>query len=388
MEEAGAAPVAIECPAISEVSLAFGLGWDMTYLFTYVGDKESGLEDVRDRLPSLARLPERQRSLIRLDRIRGPVRRFRSQFEAVGVRDLPDAKETERQLLSKRTSVEAVRRALCNLHYGLMRAFATADNRLAKAYRLGRSLATTCHIAGDEAALRREFDPHRLARLDEWLADLASQFPPHTSRPVRLSLSAWRRWIDNPLVNRAEAGDPLDGWRHGRFRSFGWGERTLDWERDGERVRQALRRQGDIWRALLSGEKRGEAMLELPDFLRAAQKIPPRTIRLLGVMSTPLAVSVALACGGVLLAVGNDDLLQSVLGAGLAFLGAAGAIGFTWRGPLEIVRRSTAELKKPLWGAVLDEEIAKAITKRPQGAIFGSEDAAVAAPAVGPPLGL
>lgn len=384
MEDAGAIS-AVRSPAISEVSLAFGLGWDMTYLFTFVGDKDFELENLKDRLPSLSRLPEQQRSLIRLDRIRGPVSLFRPRFEAVGVCNLPDVAAVEEQL--GEADVEVVRQALCDLHYSLMRAFATADNRLAKAYRLGRSLGTTCHTADSEEALREEFDPQRLARLHEWLADLASQFPPHTSRPVRLSLSAWRDWIANPFVNRREAGDPPDGWRRGRLRYFGYGERPLNWERDGDRVRQALRRQGDVWRALLSGEKRGEAMLELPDFVNAAQKIPPRTLRLLGAMFMPLVVSVAFVGAGLLLTLNDAALWQSIVGIGAIFVGVAGAIGLTWQGPLEGLRRLTAELKKPLWGAVLDEEIAEAITKKPKGAIFPTEDAAVAAPAVGPPVG-
>lgn len=386
MEEMTAATAGKSRAAISDVSRAFGLGWDMTYLFTYVGEEGERLPDVPDRLPSLARLEERKRSLIRLDRIRGPVTRFGPWFKSAGVREIPKVDKIEKQIKSGHRR-EEVRDSLCDLHYALMRAFSTADNRLAKAYRLGRSLATTCHAVADEQDLRDEFDPHRLARLDEWLADLASQFPPHTSRPVRLSLSAWRDWVAVPFVNRNEAGDSPDGWKRGRFRYFGYGERLLDWERDGVRVQQTLRRQGDIWRALLSGEKKGEAMLELPDFINAAQKVPNRTLRLLGVLLTPLLVSVGLACGGVLLALSEEGLWQSIVGFGAICVGVAGTVRFTWQGPMDSLRRSTAELKKPLWGAVLDEEIADAITRKPPGAIFPSEEAAVAAPATGPTVG-
>ncbi len=369
--------------AISNVSRAFGLGWDMTYLFTYVGERGEKLPDVPDRLPSLARLPERQRSLIRLDRIRGPVTRFTPRFKDAGVREIPKVDKIEKQIKSGAHRGD-VRESLCDLHYTLMRAFSTADNRLAKAYRLGRSLATTCHAVDNEQHLLQEFDPQRLARLDEWLADLASQFPPHTSRPVRLSLSAWREWVADPMVDRGEAGDPPDGWRRGRLRHFGFGERPLEWSRDGVRVQQTLKRQGDIWRALLSGEKRGEAMLELPNFIHAAQKIPNRTLRLLGRVLSPLALFVGLASGGLVIALNDDGLLESTLGFVAFFVGIAGTVGLTWQGPMESLRRSTSELKKPLWGAVLDEEIATAITKKPPGAIFPSADAAVAAPAAGP----
>jgi hypothetical protein len=351
-------------PVQSDVSLAFGLGWDMTYLFTFVGQVDQEFPDVPDRLPSLARLPERKRSLIRLDRIRGPIRLFRDQFVATEVSQIPDVNRIEKQL-TKGATRDVVRDLLCDLHYTLLRAFSTADNRLAKAYRLGRSLATTCLVANSRAALASEFQISRVARLDEWLADLATQLPPHSSRPVRLSLSTWQTWVESPEVNGKE----------------------LDWAQDGKAVRQTLRRQGDIWRALLSGEKRGDAMLELPDFIDAARKVPARTAKLFSVMFLPLAIFLALICIGTAVALSDDNIAKEVVGFGAIVIGAIGAAGFTWKGPIDALRRSSAEIKKPLWGAVLDEEIAMRITEEPPGVEFEHKDASVAAPAPGPMIG-
>jgi hypothetical protein len=361
----------------------------MTYLFTYVGDTESDLPDLRDRLPSLARLPEQKRSLIRLDRIRGPIRRFTPQFEEAGVSDLPNVDDLEHKLKAGSLR-EEIREGLCDLHYILMRAFSTTDNRFAKAYRLGRSLATTCHIADSQVALEKEFDPYRLARLDEWLADLASQVPPHSSRPVRLSLSVWRDWVADPVIKKSEVDPSTEnaGLRARGRRQLGQRHRRLEWDKDGVAVRQALRRQGDIWRALLSGEKRGDAMLELPDFIDAAVKIPQRTFRLLSTMVLPMVVFTTITCVGVFFALEDDGLGKAVAGVVAIVVGLTGGVGFTWQGPLDSLRRSAAELKQPLWGAVLDEEIAKAITERPRGAMFTPEDAAIAAPAAGPHAGL
>src|SRR5207244_582290 len=87
----------------------------------------------------------------------------------------------------------------------LLRALLTSDPQLAKAYGLGRALSDTCHMPQDSASLKSEFNPYRLATLGESLADLASLFPSHASRSVRLSLSAWRRWAVAPKVNTQEA---------------------------------------------------------------------------------------------------------------------------------------------------------------------------------------
>ena len=127
-------------------------------------------------------------------------------------------------------------------------------------------------------------------------------------------------------------------------------------------------------------------MLELPEFIAAAMKIPRRTLGLVNLMILPVAVSTALIAGGVGLALTDDGLWNDIAGFGAVFLGLLGAVGFTWQGPLGVLRRSTAELKNPLWGAVLDEQIAIAITDMPPGAIVEPEDAAIAAPAVGPPV--
>jgi hypothetical protein len=125
-------------------------------------------------------------------------------------------------------------------------------------------------------------------------------------------------------------------------------------------------------------------MLELPDFVNAAMKIPRRTLRLMSAMIVPSVISIALICGGIVLALSDDGLWREALGFGSIALGLFGAIGITWQGTLETLRRSAADIKTPIWGAVLDEEIARAITERPHGAIFEQEEAATAAPAVGP----
>ena len=190
-------------PTTSDVSHAFGLGWDMTYLYTYVGDKGSELPDLEDRLPSLSRLSEQKRSLIRLDRIRGPIAHLKDQFREVDVGDLkPSVDRIEKKLTSGK-DVEEVKQLLCDLHYLLMRAFSTADNRLAKAYRLGRSLATTCHVANDQVGLtfagdksllgkpgifiavegKASLTKDRLAFEEHWVDDMERWFPQGIETP-------------------------------------------------------------------------------------------------------------------------------------------------------------------------------------------------------------
>jgi hypothetical protein len=151
-------------------------------------------------------------------------------------------------------------------------------------------------------------------------------------------------------------------------------------------VRSALRRQGDIWRALLSGEKRGDAMLELPDFLNAARRMPSEALQAMRIVWMPLAVSALVAGGGVWLIASDDGTKKAAFGAVAVAAGVIGAVGFTWQGPLGALRRLTTRIETPLWGAVLDREISEAITETPPGAIFDPKDPQVAAPAAGPAI--
>ena len=147
---------------------------------------------------------------------------------------------------------------------------------------------------------------------------------------------------------------------------------------------RTVRRQGVVWRALLSGEKSGDARLDLPDYLRAAVQTLRRTTRLLWGVRVPILIAlVAFGVGAWLLL--KDGSTGKLL-VGLAAV--TSAFGFTWKGTLGAMGRVASGLEHPVWGAELDAVIAEAITESPPGAIFAWDEPKEAAPASGPPPSL
>ncbi|HEX7244079.1 MAG TPA: hypothetical protein VF245_00765 [Solirubrobacterales bacterium] len=337
-----------------------------------------------DRLPSLSGLSNTERSLVRLDQIHGSTVYFQKYFQSAGVDPLPQTTGVE-ELVNRGAGPAEIKDSADKLHRALLRALSAANPRLAKAYRLGVSLATTCLLPHDKQSFEKEFNRYRLANFTEWMADLASLFPPHASQAVRLSLTAWRRWIENPRIDAVEQGSHARHWvglnRAGGARAE---EPCFDWADKATPAVRALRRQGEIWRALLSGEKHGDAMLDLGDYITAAVQTLGRTTKLLRGVRLLIGIAlVAFVVGAVLLFTSG--------GAGKMIVGAAavvGSLGFTWKGTLAAVGRVAGGLEHPVWGAELDVVIAKAITERPPEAIFEWREPKDFAPASGPPAEL
>jgi hypothetical protein len=233
-----------------------------------------------------------------------------------------------------------------------------ADFRLGKAYRLGVELAETTLQTETMDKLETAFGA-RAVSIRTGLADLASILPAHASRSVSLSIRAWEMWASDPEIY----GKPID---------------ECTWAA----VRSALRRQGELWRALLSGEKDGEDMLSMPDYVHAANGLVGQAVKTMLQFSRRAAVPViatAVLLGGGLAA------LLTMSGDGAKLVGgiaaAAGAVGITGAGLRSRAGRVAMQLESRLWQAEMDEAIANAITMGPEG--WGVEVADVDVPAAG-----
>lgn len=148
-------------------------------------------------------------------------------------------------------------------------------------------------------------------------------------------------------------------------------------------MRRSLVRQGEVWRALLSGEKPGTAMLELRDYVAAAARALGNGITLVRRLWPALLVALFLLVLGTL-------VLLGIQGPGAKLVGLAsfaGAVGITWKGIGGGIGAVIKKLQEPVWGAALDEEIASAITILPAGVKPTTTEARDAAPAPGPPPG-
>jgi hypothetical protein len=159
-----------------------------------------------------------------------------------------------------------------------------------------------------------------------------------------MSLVRWSEWAAKPS---------LDG-------------RAIDWQRDRAAVGQALYRQGQRWRALLSGEKAGVDMLKTKDYLAATREMLSRAGGLFwGVVKHlwfVLPIAAALIAGAVVLLITSDTASSNIAAIGAL----AAAIGLTWQGVGTTVWRAAQRLERPLWGAALNVAIFEAITQLPE----------------------
>jgi hypothetical protein len=337
-----------------------------------------------DRLPSPGRLNEAERSLIRLGQVRAAIDQLDGRLAGNGHAPLRAAVDCHIGELEPREDGSAdcadPKASLCGAHLALAHALSSSDGRFAKAYQLGVSLASTCYAPTDRASLRREFNRHRIAQLGEWLADLCALFPDHASRAVRLSCTTWRTWIYDPRVNPAIVADDPGLLEKARGRATTWTE-PFDLDEEWTEVRRALARQGEVWRALLSGEKPGTAMLELRDYVAAGARGLHNGFALVRRMWLALVLLVILIILGMAAVVTFESTGAKIVG----LVTIAGSLGFAWKGVLGGVGAVVKKFQEPVWGAALDEEIAEAITVLPAGAVvLATKNAPDSAPAAGP----
>jgi hypothetical protein len=304
------------------VARAFALGWQMAELN---GPQRSGGTGGTDgRLPGISALSAPQRRSILIKQISAGIALLADAITKAG---LPAPSLAGLEATPATATVDDV-------HFDILATLTAADFRLGKAYGLGRALADTCRRPTDQATLAAELEPHRIANLLGWLDELSSALPPHAAGSVSRSL---RRWCDVAASNTPVPRDTL----------------------------LALRRAGELWRALLSGEKRADQVLRTDDYLDAARGLATQTRKLAWSVvkrfwGLTLLVAVLFVLGVVLLVV--VDSSASIV-AGAASLAASA--GLTWKGLGGAAGKLVGHVEQPLWGAQLDAEIADAITLLP-----------------------
>jgi hypothetical protein len=281
----------------------------------------------------------------------------------------------------------ALRIAVSQLHEELMLTLASGDPRVGTAYRLGRSLADTCRANQTGDDLLVSFDAYRLGQLYAWLTDLASALPPHAAKAIRMSLTWWRdtMFVDG-IVTSAQGRQLLNGLtttapglvaRHGRrlgvLRKRGMsvtaGTPASAKAPSPDKYVAALGRQGELWRSVLSGEKKATDLLDANDYIdaaRSALRTAWTLIRRPGlVVVVPVLVIVAALVGGLIWVDHLNATGGSKIGGFLGIVVAAGVA--TTRTVRPAVGGLGKRLEGPLWGAEVDLAIAHAVTIAPAG---------------------
>jgi hypothetical protein len=317
----------------AKVSVAFALGWQMAEMYRpeLRGTREPA--DPAD-LPGIGSFNEGQLTELGLHQVNAALAKLKEPIADAG-----------QDLSLVRTIATAIhngeddgprRDLVLQLHVQLLSTLTASDFRLGKAYGLGRALADTCRNPQTMADLEREFEPGRIGTLRDWISDLASALPPNAGHSVRESLE---RWCKRLAAEPGTASEHLDD------------------------LLERLRRQGTLWRALLSGEKLGRDALELSNYVRAAESLVVRmrdvVLRFISRFRLMFAAIVLLFAGGIALAVWVSD------GTAAGIASIAASLGLTWKGVGGSLGRAVAKVEQPAWDAQLDVAIADAITLLP-----------------------
>lgn len=405
------------------VAGAFALGWQMAELYRPTGPVPAH-SSLRDDLPGLGRLDESERAAMSQKQISAAFTQLSSAVRSAGL-DMPDA-EALSACFAAGVGTAARRQALRKLHGQLLVTLSAADPRLGKAYGLGRALADTCRNPVDGEMLLAEFRPHRIANLRSWLDDLSSALPPFAAVSVSLSLNRWVAYLGYPSIQPDSGNDSwvtrLWKWATGGFfhgastpgnaaeparpsgslrqkissvtaavvgrqltGTSGQPARTSDEPRrmvkpaenaaagpaadrmmvNAENARPLLRRQGELWRALLADEKAGQDMLEVRNYLDAISRSlgTVRRVVFKFAIRFPLIVLLILGlfAGGVALMLDKRTSASIVAGAG----GILASLGLTWKSVGGTLGGLGAKLEEQLWGSELTGAIADAITLLP-----------------------
>jgi hypothetical protein len=375
----------------------FVLGWHVTELFhAKVPRSMRPRQASVDKLPGIGELDPLSRARLLLAQVQADLHHL-GRFDAAGQQP-PDPGPIQSLLAADERQPGQLQQAVLQLHRQLLVALTAADFRLGKAYGLGRALAETVLLpdAKDPVSFQRAFARYRLANIFGWLADLKSAFPPHAAEAVRGSLEAWAGWVDAPALRPAIDDDrraseaEMDGHDPGTIstsppaltrqlrrvlskfwfvrQSPGPQARPVDWGSapDRQSVTRALHRQGELWRAILSGEKDCLDFLSTDAYLRAADQLLGRirhlTLRFVRRfwITTTLAAVVLVGAIVTVLLVHATSTVVAVVVAG------AGAIGITWKGAASSLGRVLTQAQRPLWEGELDAAVADAMTLMPR----------------------
>ena len=213
------------------------------------------------------------------------------------------------------------------------------SSRMGRAFGLGYDLADTCRLprSANQNDLKEAFG-EPVVNIHEALADLASSLPPHAARGVSLSLAEWQYWAGNPTLSH----------------------QPVHWPQPG--IVEALARQGQVWRAILSGEKRATDMLAADDYLGALKALARRLVTGRPWIWFVLFLLVLLTGVGIYLLVAAKATAAKILGIVLSAFGVVGIRTASLKQGLADVAK---EIEAEVWGAEVDYAVAGAITVPP-----------------------
>ena len=329
----------------SAVSIAIDLGWSFAEL--YDSERLPGPDGERSELPEyLPGLGE----MTAHERACAFVAHVGADLAAIGQvtgAELPSTTGIDKALAVPRHNRDSVRSAIHDLYIEVRDGLAGGDPTVALAFGLGRMLADTTLLPTSRFpdVLVREFGKGRLGNAFEWLGDLDAALPPRAAAAVEKSLRAWEDWVANAMV-----GETIDSAKV-----------------DGAAIR-ALRRQGKMWRRLLTGEQPAEHLLDAEAYVGAAASLLAKARNLTFRYLWKWAWALILALGAVAAAVWASVTYAPVGSARVAAViaSAAGFLGLSWTSVRATLGRALRQGESAMWDAEVVAAIGKAATLLPK----------------------
>jgi hypothetical protein len=317
--------------ANAQVGAALRLGWYLGAL-AHPADLDRGPAAIRGAGTGLGALTEGQ--LVDFCHSHASVAFGKLREVVESGTSLPDSEmETLRACIDSAQD-DARRDAARAAHSKALSVLSAADFRLGKAYGIGAALIDLTTRPTGKIALREHLSAARIAPVVAAIDDVSSALSPHAGHGVRESLREWQKSV----------------------------EQGSEVAPDNDETWQLLARQAELWRSVLAGEKVGADLLEIDDYIDAADRLSSRmrgmALRLVRTFPEASVAVLVLFVGGVLLVALTDSAAAIAAGAGTILA----SLGLSWRAVGRSVGSLAGKLEQPLWGAELDIAITRAIT--------------------------
>jgi hypothetical protein len=316
-----------------QVAAAVGLGWYLAAL-AHPGEITQTAAAVRGGTLGLGALSDSQMLAFCRSHVEVAFAKLRDVVNKAS--PLPDSELEKLGECIDSAQDDARRQAAEKVDAKVLSALSAVDFRLGKAYGVGAALLYLTSRPLDQGELAGHLTGANVAPILAAIDDLSSALPEHAGHGVRESLREWQKSVEGEKPSKVV--DRPDIWH-------------------------LLARQGELWRAVLAGEKSGTDMLEIEDYVDAADRLSKRMRAVAGrfVRKFPLvcaAIVALFAIGIALVAAFPDSAAAIVAGSGTILA----SLGLTWRGLGRSLGGLAGKLERPLWGAELDTAVTQAIT--------------------------
>jgi len=343
----------------SAVSIAIDLGWCFAELYDSKrlpgpSRKKSGLPEY---LPGLGDMTAHEKARALSAHVGADLAAL---GKATGA-ELPNASTIDKALAVPRHKRDSVRSVVHDLYIEVRDGLAGGDPAVALGFGLGRMLADTVLLPTTEQpeVLSREFGKWRLGNAFEWLDDLDATLPPRAAAAVEASLRAWEDWVSQATASGLPIKLPI--------KKVASGRRFIRPKFDAVAVR-ALRRQGNLWRRLLTGEQPAYRLLDAKAYVGAAASLLAKARKLTFHYAWKWSWAIVPALGAIAAAVWASVTYAPAGSARVAAViaSAAGFLGVSWTGIRATLGRALRQGESAMWEAEVVAAIGKAATILPK----------------------